>query len=317
MKKVFVTYPISDEPLNVLREKYEVVINDKKTPLDKESLVSACKDADAVLCMYYDVFDKEMMDQCNKLKVISNYAVGYNNIDHEYARKKGVFVTNTPDVLTDATADLAMGLLLSVARKISEGDFVSKNGQFVSWTPTWFLGLDLSNKTIGIIGMGRIGQNFAKKVKAFNMKIIYNSKTPKRDFEKETNAVWVSKEKLLKESDFISIHVSLNEETKHMIGTKKLNIMKNNAVLINTSRGSVVDEEALANALIDKKIYGAGLDVYENEPCINKKLIGLDNVVLTPHIGSSTFETRIRMSEIAANNIAQTLQGEKPLNNVY
>jgi glyoxylate reductase len=257
------------------------------------------------------------MNQCNKLKVIANYAVGYNNIDYEYAKEKGIFVTNTPGVLTDATADLAMALLLAVARRIPEGDVVSKNGEFGSWTPTWFLGLDLSNKTIGIIGMGRIGQNFAKKAKAFNMKIIYNSRTPKKDFEKETNAVWVTKEELLKESDFISIHVSLTEETKHMISTKELNIMKKNAVLINTSRGPVVDEDALADALIENKIYGAGLDVYENEPSINKKLIGLDNVVLTPHIGSSTFETRIRMSEIAANNIFQVLQGEKPSENVY
>jgi glyoxylate reductase len=317
MKKVFVSYPIPDEPLNILREKYEVVINEKKAPLNKEELIAKCKDVDAVLCMYYDVFDKEVMDQCNKLKVIANYAVGYNNIDYEYAKEKGIFVTNTPGVLTDATADLAMALLLAVARRIPEGDVVSKNGEFGSWTPTWFLGLDLSNKTIGIIGMGRIGQNFAKKAKAFNMKIIYNSRTPKKDFEKETNAVWVTKEELLKESDFISIHVSLTEETKHMISTKELNIMKKNAVLINTSRGPVVDEDALADALIENKIYGAGLDVYENEPSINKKLIGLDNVVLTPHIGSSTFETRIRMSEIAANNIFQVLQGEKPSENVY
>jgi lactate dehydrogenase-like 2-hydroxyacid dehydrogenase len=280
-------------------------------------LVKFCKDADAVLCMFYDKFDAEIMDQCPKIKIISTYSVGYNNIDVHSAKERGIYVTNTPDVLTNATADLAMGLLLSVSRNIVKGDNTIRNGEFKSWTPTWFLGLDLFNKTVGIVGLGRIGQNFAKKARAFNMNIIYHSSKKNHDFDNEFGAKLVSMETLIKESDFISLHVPLTDKTRYMFGKKEFDMMKNSAVIINTSRGAVIDEDALANALMDNLIYGAGLDVFEDEPNVNPKLISLDNVVLTPHIGSSTYETRIRMAEISAQSIYNALLGQKIDYNVY
>jgi glyoxylate reductase len=267
--------------------------------------------------MFYDKFDAEIMDQCPKIKIISTYSVGYNNIDVHSAKERGIYVTNTPDVLTNATADLAMGLLLSVSRNIVKGDNTIRNGEFKSWTPTWFLGLDLFNKTVGIVGLGRIGQNFAKKARAFNMNIIYHSSKKNHDFDNEFGAKLVSMETLIKESDFISLHVPLTDKTRYMFGKKEFDMMKNSAVIINTSRGAVIDEDALANALMDNLIYGAGLDVFEDEPNVNPKLISLDNVVLTPHIGSSTYETRIRMAEISAQSIYNALLGQKIDYNVY
>lgn len=315
--KVVVTYPIPEVPLKKLKENFNVVINRSEERWDKEMLIENTKDADAVLCMFYDKFDADVISKCSKLKIIATYSVGFNNIDVTYAKSKGIYVSNTPDVLSNATADLAMGLLLSVARLIPIGNDTARNGKFKMWTPTWFLGLDLAYKTIGIIGMGRIGQNFAEKAKAFKMKVIYYSTTRKTDFESKTGSEWVTMEKLLSESDFISLHVPLTEMTYHLLGRKEFQVMKNTAVIINTSRGAVIDEIALAEALHQGEIYGAGLDVFEDEPKIHPKLLTCDNVVLTPHIGSSTFDTRVQMAEINARSIFEALAGEKPQNCVY
>lgn len=317
MKKVVITYPISEEPLEILKQNFNVIINESGMQWNRETLIEYSKDADAVLCMFYDKFDAELLSQCPKLKIVATYSVGFNNIDVDYAKSKGIYVSNTPDVLTNATADLAMGLMLSVARLIPTGNTLIRNGGFKSWTPTWFLGLDLAYKTIGVVGMGRIGQNFAKKASAFNMKVVYHSNTKKDEFENETGAQWVTKETLIKESDFISLHVPLTKATHHMFGKEEFKAMKKTAVIINTSRGPVIDEEALADALINGDIYGAGLDVFEEEPKVNSKLIDCDNVVLTPHIGSSTFNTRFRMAEINAQSIYEALMGEKPQVCVY
>ena len=312
MKKIAVTYSIPEEPLEFLKKIYNVKINRSSDSLSRVELINMCKDVDGVICMFNESFDKELIDACPRLKVISTYSVGYNNVDVEYAKSKGIFVTNTPDVLTESTANLAIGLMINVARSICRGNEVVNKGKFEKWTPTWFLGLDLSNKTVGVVGMGRIGQNFARKVKAFNMRVIYYSNSRVESIESELGAVFVSFDNLVKESDFISLHVPLTTETRHMFSKKQFKDMKKSSILINTSRGAVIDEESLAFALINNEIYGAGLDVFEEEPEINSLLIGLDNVVLTPHIGSSTFNTRYKMAELNAASIHQALQGIKP-----
>jgi len=313
-QKVYVTYKIPEKPLDLLKDKSEVIINEKDRSLTKKELCECLRGMDGVICMYNDQIDREVIDCIPGVKVLANYAVGYNNIDFEYAASKGIAVTNTPGVLTDVTADLALGLLFAVSRRIVESDRCTREGKFKGWTPTWFLGQDITGKTLGIIGAGRIGSSLAKKVKGLDMRILYYNRNRNKDFEQETGAVYVEKSRLLKESDFISIHVPLTNETKHMIGMDEFKMMKRNAVLINTSRGPVVDEKALVEALREGYIWGAGLDVYENEPNIEPELIKLENVVLTPHIGSSTAETREKMAEIAVKNVLAVLNNEMPPN---
>lgn len=312
--KIYVTYKIAEKPLELLKEKCDVIINDMGRFLTKDELCKNLKGMEGVICMLTDQIDKEVIDSIHGVKVLANYAVGYNNIDFEYAASKGIKVTNTPDVLTDATADIAWGLLFSAARRIVESDKCTREGKFKGWTPTWFLGQDITGKTLGIIGAGRIGSNFAMKSKGFNMKILYYNTNRNMEFERETGAVYVDKYTLLKESDFVSIHVPLTNETKHMIGINEFKMMRKNAVLINTARGAVVDEEALVEALREKYIWAAGLDVYENEPDIHPELLKLDNVVLAPHIGSSTNQTREKMAQIAVKNVLCVLNGENPPN---
>ncbi|HEX3046929.1 MAG TPA: D-glycerate dehydrogenase [Bacillota bacterium] len=315
-QKVYITYKIPEKPLALLKEKCDVIINDMDRFLTKEELCEKIKDMDGVICMLSDRIDRDVIDSIQRVKVLANYAVGYNNIDFEYAASKGIVVTNTPGVLTNATADLAWGLLFSAARRIVDSDRCTREGKFKGWTPIWFLGQDITGKTLGIIGAGRIGSNFAKKAKGFDMKILYFNRTPNKNFEEETGARYVDKHTLLRESDFISIHVPLTNETKHMLGLNEFKMMKRNAVLINTSRGAVLDEKALAKALKEGYIWGAGLDVYENEPIIEPELFNLKNVILTPHIGSSTTETREKMAEMAIKNVLAVLNGEIPPNNV-
>lgn len=312
--KVYITYRIPEKPLALLKERCELIINEADNYLTKEGLCLNLKDMDAVICTLSDSIDKDIIDCMDRVKVIANYAVGYNNIDFEYAAQKGIMVTNTPGVLTNATADLAWALLFSVARRIVGSDRYTREGKFKKWEPTLLLGQEITGKTLGIIGAGKIGSNFARKAKGFEMKILYHNRTRNIDFEKETNAVYVDKSTLLKESDFISIHVPLTPETRHLIGTNEFKIMKRNAVIINTSRGPVINESALARALKEGDIWGAGLDVYENEPQIEAELFKLENVVLAPHIGSATAETREKMAEMAVKNVLAVLEGNKPPN---
>ena len=271
------------------------------------------KDCDILLPLLTDTIDAALMDSLPKLAMISNYAVGYNNIDVGAATKRGIIVTNTPGVLTDATADLTFTLLLCAARRIVEADKYTREGKFRGWEPMLFLGREIAHKTLGIVGLGRIGSAVAKRARGFEMKILYNDANRSPQLEKECGAEFVSLECILRESDFVSLHVPLLPETTHLIGAKQLSMMKQTAVLVNTSRGPVIDEKALVAALRNKTIWAAGLDVFEHEPAIEKDLLELENVVVVPHIASATIETRSRMAEIAAQNILLAIEGKMPV----
>lgn len=316
-QKVYVTRMVPLEAVELLKRHFEVEINEKDRVLKKEELIKRAGDAGGVLCTLVDIIDKEVINSLPNVKVFSNFAVGFNNIDIKEAKDRGVIVTNTPGVLTDTTADLAFTLLMATARRAVEADRYTREGKFTQWSPTLFLGLDVYGKTLGILGAGRIGRAFAKRSIGFDMKILYHNRTRDMEFEKMYNAIWVDKERLLKESDFISIHVPLTSQTRHMIGKKEFELMKNTAVLINTSRGPVVDEKALVEALEKRTIWACGLDVYEDEPHLTKGLSKLDNVVLLPHIGSASMETRTKMALMAAENIIEVLEGRPPINPVY
>jgi len=299
--------------IDLLKEHCDVEINPEDRVLNRQELLEKVKGRDAVLCLLTDIIDAEVFDAAgSKCKIFANYAVGYNNIDVEEATKRGIVITNTPGALTDATADLAWALLFAVARRVVESDKFMRAGKFKGWGPMMFLGMDITGKNLGVIGAGRIGRNFAKKAKGFDMKILYNDVKRNLEFEKDINATFVDKETLIKEADFISLHVPLLPETKHLIGEKELKMMKKTAILINTSRGPVVDEKALVKALREKEIWGAGLDVYENEPDFERGLAELDNVVMLPHIASATIETRTNMGLITVKSIISFFKGEKP-----
>jgi len=312
-KKVFVTRQLPEASLERLREQFDVTVNPEDRVLTREELLQGVAGMDAVLCLLTDAIDAEVLDAAgSQCRIFANYAVGYNNIDVAAATKRGIIVTNTPDVLNDATADMAWTLLFSVSRRVVESDKFARTGSFKGWGPMLLLGRDITGKKLGIVGAGRIGYNFAKKARGFDMEILYTSTKPSEIMEKELGARYVDKNTLLSESDFISVHVPLTPETRHYIGEKELQSMKHTAVLINTSRGPVVDEKALVRALEKGWIWGAGLDVFENEPEIDPGLIGLDNVVIVPHIASATIETRTNMGLIAAGNIIKVLNGNKP-----
>jgi lactate dehydrogenase-like 2-hydroxyacid dehydrogenase len=311
--KVLVTREIPREAIQILKEYCDVEINPYDREMTRRELLESVSGKDGVLCLLTNIIDEEVLDAAGKqCKVFANYAVGYNNIDINGATKRGIAITNTPGVLDNATADLAWALLFAVSRRIVEGDAYVREGNFTAWSPTLLLGRDISGKTLGIIGAGRIGSNFGKKAKAFDMKILYTGTKPNQGFEEETGAKFVEKDTLLKDSDFISVHVPLSASTEHYIGEREFDKMKRTAVLINTSRGPVIDEKALVQALKEKKIWGAGLDVFENEPELAAGLTELENVVIVPHIGSATIETRVNMGIMAAKNIIQVLQGEIP-----
>ncbi len=312
--KIFVTRRIPEEGIELLRRHHEVEVNPEDRILEKHEIIEALKDKEGLLCLLTDPIDAEVIKTAPKLKMISNYAVGYDNIDVKAATERGIPVSNTPGVLTDATAELAWALLLAVARRIVEGDHFCREGRFKGWAPMLMLGRGITGRTLGIVGAGRIGTAFALKSQGFSMKILYTSRHRNRVLEEKLGAKKVSLEELLESSDFVSLHVPLTDDTYHLIGEKELKMMKETAVLINTSRGAVVDEKALIKALREHWIWGAGLDVYEHEPRIPRELIELDNVVLQPHTGSATYETRSRMALMAAENILTGLRGERPPN---
>lgn len=313
--KVFVTRQIPQKGLEMLKARFEVEIGASDRNLSRREICEGTKDADALVCLLSDAIDEEILSGAKKLKIIANYAVGYNNINVEYAKEHGIFVTNTPGVLTETTADLTWALMLSVARRIVEADKFTRSGKFKGWEPELMLGSDIFGKTLGVIGAGRIGQAVMKRAIGFGMRVIYYSKSRlPLDIESNLNASYVSLEKLLKEADFVSLHVPLTKNTYHMIGEDQLSLMKRTAYLINTARGPVVDEEALVKFLKEKRIAGAALDVFENEPLLTPGLTELDNVVITPHIGSASKETREKMSVIVAENVIAALEGKIPPN---
>lgn len=281
----------------------------------KDELLEAVKGRQALLCLLTDPIDSEVIEAGDQLKIIANFAVGYDNIDIVAATKKGIMVTNTPGVLTETTADMAWALLMSLARRIVEADEFVREGRFKRWEPKLLLGYDIHGKTLGIIGFGRIGRAVAKRAKGFGTKVLYHDlQRADPETERTIGVEYVDLEILLELSDFITLHIPLNPKTHHLIGRRELKAMKPTALLINTSRGPVVDEGALIQALNKGLIVGAALDVYENEPHVPSGLRELPNVVLTPHIASGSIETRSKMAKMAAENIIATMHGQQPPN---
>jgi lactate dehydrogenase-like 2-hydroxyacid dehydrogenase len=310
---VYVTRLIPEENIAELRKHFDVEVNPDDRALSKEELKVKLKGKNAVISLLTDTIDGEVLDAAGaQLKIVANYAVGFNNFDLAAATERGVILTNTPGVLDEATATLTFTLLLAMARRIPEADKFMRDGKWQGWAPMFFIGLDVDKKTLGIAGLGRIGQNVARKARGFDMKIIYTDVRRNEEFENEVGATYVDKETLLKESDFLTLHVPLLPETHHYIGETELKIMKPTAVLINASRGSVVDEAALVKALQTKEIWGAALDVFEAEPKIAPGLRDLDNVVIVPHIASATMDTRLKMGAIAVGNIIKVINGQEP-----
>lgn len=317
MPKVFVTYKIPDAGLTMLRSRYDVEVNTEERFLSKEEIAQRAKDADAVVTLLADRIDKEVISQFEKVKVIANYAVGYDNIDIEAAKEKGIVVTNTPGVLTDATADLTIALLLAVVRRVVEADRFVRKGLFEGWKPELLLGFSLQGKQLGVVGLGRIGKAVALRAKAFGTRVVYYKRHRlDKEEEKKLEISFMELDELVSTSDFISLHVPLTPETHHLIDRRRIGMMKPTAVLINTARGAVVDEKALVEALKERHIWGAGFDVYEFEPHVPEDLLELDNVVLLPHIGSATIETREKMSVMVAENVIAVLEGREPPNRV-
>ncbi len=311
--KALVTGNLPKEIIATLRAEHEVVLNSYDRPMPREEILANVSDKDGLLCMVTDRIDDELMEKAPNLRIVANYGVGYDNIDLAAATARGIWVTNTPGVLTDATADLTFALMLGLARRIVEGEAMIRAGEWKSWAP--FLGTEVSGKTLGIIGLGQIGKAVARRALGFDMRIIYhNRRRIDEKKERELNVAYVSLEELLSEADFVSLHVTLTNETRHLIGARELSRMKPTAYLINASRGPVVDEMELVEALKAKKIAGAGLDVYENEPALTPGLLELNNVLLLPHVGSATIETRTAMAKLAAENLLEGLRGVLPRN---
>jgi glyoxylate reductase len=317
--KIVVTGKIPEVALENLKKSHEVISWGQETPIPRDELLKRVPGANVIVSLLTEKIDEEVLTSAgNDLKAVCNVAVGYNNIDVAACKNKNVLVTNTPGVLTDATADIAMALILMTTRRLSEGERVIRNQKPWAWGMFYMLGSSIQNQTLGILGMGQIGIATALRAKSFGMKIIYTRRNRLDEkIEKELSAQYVSLDELLQQSDIVSLHCPYSTETHHLISDEQLAKMKKTSYLINTARGPIVNEEALANALINKTIAGAGLDVYENEPKVNEKLLKLDNVVLLPHLGSATVETRTAMATTAASNALEILSGNKPLNPVY
>ena len=318
-KRVFLTRTLQDFAIKELKKNYQLEVHTGKIPIPQKILQSKIKEIDGLICFPYDKIDKETIELAEKLKVISTFSVGFDHIDTEFAKERKIRVGFTPEVLNDATADLAFALMLDLLRRVSEGDRLVRTGK---WKKVFgaddFVGLDLQGKTLGIIGLGRIGQILAKRAKAFDMNVFYyNRNRIDKDKEKKLKVKFVSFEDLISKSDVISLHVPHTRETNKMIDMKIFKKMKQSAVLINTSRGKVINQADLVTALRKKIISGAGLDVFETEPISNKSpLTKLENVVLAPHIGSSTRETRDKMAKITVENLMRGINGKKPIYSV-
>lgn len=315
--KLLITSNIPKKIYDDLDKHFEISYHDSNVPLKKEEIMEIIKGQDALLCPLSDKIDKEVIDAGDNLKIIANYGAGFDNIDIDYAREKGIVVTNAPAPASAvSTAELAFGLMLAAARKIVSGDKVTRAGEFYGWRPTFYLGSQLKGKTLGIIGLGNIGKNLAKRARAFEMKVIYYSRTRKEDFEREFDIEYLDRDEVVRSADFLSLHTAFVPDLRHMISKKELEMMKKSAILINASRGPIVDEDALADALIENVIAGAALDVYEFEPRVNDKLMDLDNVILAPHLGNATFEARLEMGENAKDNLIDFKNGKNPKNKV-
>jgi glyoxylate reductase len=315
--KVYVTRELPERGMKIIKERFDAEVWPEYGPPPKTEIIRKARDVDALVTLLSDKIDAEVFDAAPKLKIVAQMAVGFDNIDVAEATRRGIYVTNTPGVLTETTADFAWALLMAVARRVVEADKYVRSGQWkVSWHPSMLLGRDVYGATLGIVGAGRIGTAVARRAKGFNMKILYYDVVPMPpEIEKELDAKRVDLDTLLRESDFVSIHVPLIKETYHLINEEKLKLMKKTAYLINNSRGPVVDEKALYKALKEGWIAGAALDVFEQEPTpLDNPLLKLDNVVVAPHISSASYETRSRMAEMVAENLIAFFDGKTPPN---
>lgn len=313
--KVLVTRKVFDETIALLSKHFSVEANQRDIPFTPAQLAKKLQGRAGALTLLTDMIDERLLTQCPDLKIVCNLAVGFNNFDLKACTRHGVIATNTPGVLDDTTADFAWCLLLATARRIVEADNFLRAGKWKGWVFTHFMGHDVHGKTLGVVGLGRIGKGVARRARGFNMRVVYTD-TQRVDeaTEREYGAMYVDKRTLLRESDFVTLHVPLLPETTHYISHGEFGLMKKTAILINASRGPVVDEKALVTALKGRKIAAAGLDVYEREPKVERGLLGLKNVVLAPHIASSSYETRVKMATMAAQNCIAGLTGQRPPN---
>jgi glyoxylate reductase len=313
--KVYVTRELPERGLKIIEERFDAEVWPEYAPPPKKVIIEKARKVDALATLLSDKIDTEVFDAAPKLKIVAQMAVGFDNIDIPEATKRGIYVTNTPEVLTDTTADFAWALLLAVARRVVEADKYVRSGQWkVGWHPMMMQGRDVHGATLGVVGAGRIGFAVAKRATGFDMKILFYDVVPRPEME-QLGAKKVDMDTLLRESDFITIHVPLMKETYHLINEEKLKLMKKTAYLINNSRGPVVDEKALYKALKEGRIAGAALDVFEQEPTpMDNPLLKLDNVVVAPHISSASYETRSRMAEMVAENLVAFFEGKKPPN---
>lgn len=314
--KLYIARPFPDLVMAIIQERFQLTVSPADHPPSAAEILAGVRDAQAAICTLNERMDAGILSAAPSLRVIANYAVGYNNIDVEAAKARGIVVTNTPDVLTNATADITWALILAVARRVVEGDQLVRRNQWTGWSPTQLLGVDLAGKTLGIIGMGRIGQAVARRAIGFEMNVLYSTRS-ERPLQLP-NPAWqrVSFEELLRRSDFLSPHIPLAPDTHHLINDAALRLMKPTAFLINAARGPVVDEAALVQALQEHRLAGAGLDVYEREPELQQGLRELPQVVLLPHLGSATTETRIRMGMMCVENVLAVLEGKPAPNRV-
>lgn len=314
--KVYVTREIPERGLKIIKQRFDSEVWLEYAPPPKEAIIKKAEDVDALASLLSDKIDAEVFDVAPKLKIVAQLAVGFDNIDVKEATKRGIYVTNTPGVLTETTADFAWTLLMAAARRVAEADRYVRTGKWkVGWHPNMLSGRDVYGATIGIVGAGRIGSAVARRARGFNMKILYYDVVSRPELERELGARRMDLDALLKESDFVSVHVPLMKATYHMINAEKLKLMKKTAYLINNSRGPVIDEKALYEALKEGKIAGAALDVFEQEPTpADNPLLKLDNVVAAPHISSASYETRSKMAEMVAENLVAFFEGRKPPN---
>jgi glyoxylate reductase len=312
--KIVVTRRIPEPAVELLREAGEVWVSPDDRPLETNELHDAVKGADIAVTLLHDKVDDAFLDAAgDQLRAVCNVAVGFDNVDVPAATKRGVLITNTPGVLTEATADLAMTLILAVTRRIGEGERLLRRREEWSWHMFMLLGMGLQEKTLGVVGMGAIGQSVARRAKAFGMEIVYSDARPaSEEVERELGAKRVELDELLRTADVVTVHAPLMDATRHLIDAEALDLMKETAYLVNSARGPIVDEAALVDALENGKIAGAGLDVFENEPDVHPGLLDLDNVVILPHLGSATIETRTAMGVLAAKNALAVLKGEQP-----
>ncbi|MCF2937157.1 D-glycerate dehydrogenase [Paenibacillus alkaliterrae] len=312
--KIYITRKIPETALLKLAENCDVEMwQQESIPVPRDVLEEKVRDADGLYCLLTEAIDSRLLACAPRLRVISNMAVGYNNIDVGEASRRQIMVTNTPGVLTETTADLTFALLMAASRRIVEASDYLRSGQWTTWSPMQLTGQDVYGASLGIIGMGRIGEALARRAKGFNMRVLYHNRSRKEELEGSLGLVYTELDSLLEHSDFVSIMTPLTPETRHLIGERELKRMKPTAILINTARGGIVDEQALYDALLDGTIWGAGLDVFEEEPVsLDHPLLSLPNVVTLPHIGSASIRTRTRMAELAARSLLQGLTGDIP-----